>query len=281
MTTRSKSTPDKPKATPLTVKIPISKGYSVTKLAHWLSTLEGATEDILDTFTVSDLKLIILCARDRELSYRDLNSSGFNDIRANLTALTDNMVQLNKKVEANASLFVDSTAGLKTYAEASSNKDHTCEQLRSLLKEDNAMRKLAAEEEVEKKKRENNIIVYGLTEDIQSSDCSKEFLLIAEDLQLKPKILEVYRLGKIREDNKPRPLKIRLDSKFIREKILANAHKLKNNGKYNKVYLKPDLSLKERKLQNELWLESKNNVSGGPNKKVGLTLDEPSILSKD
>ena len=157
--TRSKSTPDKPKATPLTVKIPISKGYSVSKLAHWLSTLEGATEDILDTFTVSDLKLIILCARDRELSYRDLNSSGFNEIRANLTALTDNMVQLNKKVEANASLIVDSTAGLKTYAEASSNKDPTCEQLRSLLKEDNAMRKLAAEEEVEKKKRENNIIV--------------------------------------------------------------------------------------------------------------------------
>ena len=67
MTTRSKSTPDKPKATPITVKIPISKGYSVSKLAHWLSTLEGATEDILDTFTVSDLKLIILCARDREL----------------------------------------------------------------------------------------------------------------------------------------------------------------------------------------------------------------------
>ena len=147
-------------------------------------TLEGATEDILDTFTVSDLKLIILCARDRELSYRDLNSSGFNDIRANLTALTDNMVQLNKKVEANASLFVDSTAGLKTYAEASSNKDHTCEQLRSLLKEDNAMKKLAAEEEVEKKKRENNIIVYGLTEDIQSSDCSKEFLLIVSNVTI-------------------------------------------------------------------------------------------------
>ena len=76
------------------------------------------------------------------------------------------------------------------------------------------MRKLASEEEDEKKKSENNIIVYGLPEDIQSSDCFKEFLLI----QLKPKILEVYRLGKIREDNKPRLLKIRLDSKFIRQK---------------------------------------------------------------
>ena len=83
------------------------------------------------------------------------------------------------------------------------------------------------------------------------------------------------------EDNKPRLLKIRLDSKFIRHQILANAHKLKNNGQYHKVYLKLDFSMKEGKLQNELWLESKNNVSGGPNKKVGLTLDEPSLLSKD
>ena len=81
--------------------------------------------------------------------------------------------------------------------------------------------------------------------------------LLAEDLQLKPKILEVYRLGKIREDNKPRPLKIRLDSKFIRQKISSNAHKLKTNGKYNKVYLKPDLSLKERSYRMNYGLNPK------------------------
>ena len=40
------------------------------------------------------------------------NSSGFNDIRVNLTALTDNMVQLNKKVEANASLIDDSSSSV-------------------------------------------------------------------------------------------------------------------------------------------------------------------------
>lgn len=65
---------------------------------------------------------------------------------------------------------------------------------------------MAAEEENDKKKREKNIIVYGISEEVQLSDCSREFLDLAEVLQFKPEIVDVSRLGIVQADGKPRPL---------------------------------------------------------------------------
>ena len=75
----SKSSKNKARnSSPLTVQLPISRDYSVDKLAKWLNSLEGTSEESLDSFTNSELKLIILSARDSEKSLMDLNQTRVN-----------------------------------------------------------------------------------------------------------------------------------------------------------------------------------------------------------
>ena len=80
----SRKSKDKALSSPLSVKVPVSWDYSVGKLAKWLNSLEDATEEILDYFTNSELKLIILCAKDREISFRNQHVSGMSFIQTSL-----------------------------------------------------------------------------------------------------------------------------------------------------------------------------------------------------
>ena len=89
----------------LTVRVPISNGSTVISLAKWLNSLEGASEGNFYGFSLSELKLIILSARDRELSYRNQNSNGFIEIHDNLSALTENV----KQITINSKTFQDIT----------------------------------------------------------------------------------------------------------------------------------------------------------------------------
>ena len=120
------------------------------------------------------------------------------------------------------------------------------------------------------KKREKNIIVFGISEEEQLWEYSMEILTLPEGLRAKPKIVEVTRLGKIRDEDKPRLVRIKLESKFIRQKILASAHKLRNHPRYQNVYLKPDLTKIKRELQKVLWLDLKNRISTEPDKRWSI-----------
>ena len=64
---------------------------------------------------------------------------------------------------------------------------------------------------------------------------------IAEELQVKAKVVDICRLGRVREDEKPRPLRIILASKSTSHNILTNAHKLRKVFKFQKIYLKMTL----------------------------------------
>ena len=97
--------------------------------------------------------------------------------------------------------------------------------------------------------REKNIVVHGIPEDALLPECSTSFMSIAEELQVKARIVVICRLGRGREDKKPRPLRIILESKSTRHNILINAHKLRKGHKFQKIYLKPDLIVKERSLR--------------------------------
>ena len=168
--------------------------------------------------------------------------------------------------ESSASLS-DNTTYIKSYAEAASGGGVSYDQVRILLKEEEASRRNAALIEAEKKKRERNIIIYGFPESLELLECSQEFLTIAEEFNEKPKVIDICRLGKIPDNNKPRPVRVKLDSKLTKQRIVANAHKLINHSKFNKVYLKPDLSQEERKIQRELWTELKRKISQEPHKR--------------
>ena len=53
-------------------------------------------------------------------------------------------------------------------------------------------------------------------------------------------------------EDKPRPLRIRLESKLLRQKLVASAHKLKSLSNFKVIYVKPDLTPTERVKQREL-----------------------------
>ena len=55
----------------------------------------------------------------------------------------------------------------------------------------------------------------------------------------------------------------------MRFNIISNAYKLKNIPRYHKVYLKPDLTIKERDLRKELRTDLDKMISEEPNKKWG------------
>ena len=245
----------------LIVKVPLSTERGVDELAKWLNSLNGATDESLDFFSKNELKLIILCARDREQSVKCQSSDGINELRANVLELTSCMAQLNKRVEESTTTLAENSSYLKSYAGAASEGGITCDQVRTLLKEEEDSRKTTALKESEKKSREKNIIVYGLAESLELSECSNEFLAIAEEFGEKPNVVDICRLGKTRDDNKPRPVRIKLNSKTMRQKIVANAHKLKNHLRYKMVYVKPYLTREERILQSELWTILKRKVS--------------------
>ena len=49
--------------------------------------------------------------------------------------------------------------------------------------------------------------------------------------------------------------------------MVANAHELKNHSRYRKIILKPDLTVKERVVQKELWQKLQDRMSNQPGKK--------------
>ena len=261
------TTSSKGKNSSLTVKYPISRDYSIDKLSEWLNSLDGISEESLDSFSNSELKLIILSARDRERSWKCSRKEEIDSIHSTMATLADNMVKFSSKVEESFSVMADNYSNYKSYVTSASEKEDTSSELRRILEENEVDRKVSSDEERDRKSRENNLMVYGISENVNLSDCSNEFLSIAEELNLKPKIVDIYRVGKSRNDDLPRPLKIKLDSSYIRRKIVANAHKLKNQSRYRKIFLKPDLTVKERAVQKELWQKLKDRISSQPDKK--------------
>ena len=174
---------------------------------------------------------------------------------------------LSKEMEENLSAMVDTSTTLKSYAEVSSEKLDSSKELRNILREEETNKKMAADEDNDRKKMEKNVVVHGIPEDVLLPECSTSFMSIVEELQVKVRIVDIRRLSRVREEEKPRPLRIILESKSTRQNILTNAHKLRKVHKFQKIYLKPDLTVKERSLKRELWLELKNKRSTDPDKR--------------
>ena len=110
-------------------------------------------------------------------------------------------------------------------------------------------------------------MVYGISENVELSECSNVLLSIARGTKFKTKDCGHMPGGKSVNDDKPRPLKVKLVSSYTRKRIVANAHKLKNHSRYRNIFLKPDLTVKERIVQKELWQKLKDSISNQPDKR--------------
>ena len=91
---------------------------------------------------------------------------------------------------------------------------------------------------------------------------------VTRTLDIKLQVKEVIRLGNANAElERPRPIRIKLDSKYVKEKFVASAHRLRASPQFKNIYIKPDLTFKERSLQKELRLELFNKIREQPEKR--------------
>ena len=173
----------------------------------------------------------------------------------------DKFKALNQKIDS----LIDIVSGLRSELNKETKKrDEIQENFEKKVKE-------IINEEKEKDKRKNNIIVHGLPEVGQTKEAVAEndlesltefFAPIANDIVLVSDDVEMFRIGQ-KVDNKIRPIKIKFQKNTgLREKV----YKAKKDGKilekFEKVKVVPDRTRLEaeeyRKLVNEL-IQRKNN----------------------
>lgn len=127
-------------------------------------------------------------------------------------------------------------------------------------------------EDVDTDKRQKHLIVLGLAEN-NNVDDKDEFLKIIERIGVPEEhliITNVLRLGRIDEQNeqKKRPLKVSFKKRTMRDEVLKNARKLKDEGgnsPYKKVFLKrdthPDIRKEEKRLYDVFKAEKDKPVN--------------------
>ena len=111
--------------------------------------------------------------------------------------------------------------------------------------------------------RRKNLIVYNFPENgDRQADKTKFQELSTTVFNLDLGITKVYRLGK-RNDDKPRPLLIGLESEAEKAEILSQSGKLQRYDQYNDVYIVADKTKYERDKHKKLVDELKLRRSKG------------------
>ena len=80
--------------------------------------------------------------------------------------------------------------------------------------------------------------------------------LVQDEEQGMEREIEVYRIGKYKEEGK-RPIKVMMRSQVVIEEILARTGKLAENHDYKNIWIKRDTNLEEREREKELRNEAK------------------------
>ena len=127
------------------------------------------------------------------------------------------------------------------------------------------------DEKLERFRRKNNIVLYGVPEskkgnenDRMKEDIEKTNLLL-EKIEIKVEKFELARLGNKINAGKARSIKIELDKEEDKYKILKGAGKIKNVEDENlkKIIISPDMTIKQRELDRNLREELKNRRQAG------------------
>ena len=128
-------------------------------------------------------------------------------------------------------------------------------------------------EEKEKSKRKLNLILHNIPESDttivetrKQHDTDTAMAIINQHLSIPASISNVVRLGKRTEDrDKPRLLRITVDSDQTKAKVLRNCTKIRNIKKpeyLQQVYITPDLTFKERE-ENKLLRSKLAEMNNG------------------
>ncbi|XP_065664351.1 uncharacterized protein LOC136086037 [Hydra vulgaris] len=126
-------------------------------------------------------------------------------------------------------------------------------------------------EQENKKKRENNIIIFGIPESIKidESDTINDDKLMVNEIfdyigKSNEKPIKLIRLKKKKVSKNSSPIIAVLPENCERNKVQFASRELRNNDNYNNVYLNPDMTPAERLIDFELRKEKKKKTSTLP-----------------
>ena len=119
--------------------------------------------------------------------------------------------------------------------------------------------KNAVRDAIEEEDRTRNLVIYGLDEEAGEL-LSDKVSQIFEELHEKPHI-ETCRIGRLTAEKSVRPVKVMLSSYVAVRQILSKAKNLRKVDRFKSVYVCPDRTLEERKIQKQLVLELKQKKS--------------------
>lgn len=136
----------------------------------------------------------------------------------------------------------------------------------------------------DRERRKQNLVIFGLPESEGSNSSDRNMLdasafsrLVSSQFKIENiTIVKTAHLGRINPE-KPRPLLVSLSDSSSRRYLLQNSKILRGNPEYNKVYISPDLSPKEREANKKLQIELRQRRQGG---ETNLIIRKGKIVSK-
>ena len=142
---------------------------------------------------------------------------------------------------------------LKSYSEAVKKSGGECMTLKNI--------KTAVKDVVEDRSR--NVMIFGLEETV-GENLHDNVRDVFESIKEKP-FFKAERIGKNRGEDFDRPVKVVLDSPAVVSDLLSKSKDLKHSV-FDRVFLKPDRTLEQRRKHRELVAELKQSARDSPDK---------------
>jgi len=163
-----------------------------------------------------------------------------------------NEIKVIRKEVAEVNVRLDTAVEAKLTSEDSEVFEQKLNDKVKVVKED-----LAEKMEIEKRKQ--NLVVWGLKENDTTSDepkskdieAVKEMLKSGLKVDADKHVLEVQRIGKF-EQGKVRPLRVKINTLEGRTEIMTRAWTLKDSVTCKNIYISPDLTKRQQKVDKEL-----------------------------
>jgi len=218
----------------------------IQKLMDTFEHIDARLDEKTDATVTAQIDVRIKSVEERLIQMENRMTSKENRLEEKVDAI-------NKKVEETASN--QKSVPVVTLHEDISNA------VRDQLMEDK-------EEEDEVEKRKTNVIVFGIaeSESAESDDKIEEdtcqIAAMCHEIKCdEVKVAKVTRLGRKPEgpNNRPRPIKLVMETEEYQKKLLREAKnlKLRKEGGWDKVYVQPDLTPKQQEKRRVVWNELK------------------------
>ena len=125
---------------------------------------------------------------------------------------------------------------------------------------------------VEEEDRSRNVVIFGLTEE-DNEDVNQKVAEVFEGIGQKPRA-DACRVGRKKSKDSVRPVKVKLSSSLIVDEILTKVKNLRNITRFSSVFMCPDCSLEQRKIQKELVKDLKDKAKAEPDKRFYIRAGE-------